>query len=78
MGVPDVLGPVRCRRILPFGLSSERSLQGLLQQSPGDVAKHVTMIRAEHLNKDHVLSGEENNRKGTVNMLNNLEAGTPA
>jgi pentatricopeptide repeat protein len=38
--------------------------QGLFEQSPGDVAKHVTMIKA---------CGKENNLKGAVNVFNKLK-----
>jgi pentatricopeptide repeat protein len=40
--------------------------QGLFEQSPGDVAKHVTMIKA---------CGKENNLKGAVNVFNKLKQG---
>merc|ERR1719450_823766 len=40
--------------------------QGLFEQSPGDVAKHVTMIKA---------CGKEHNLEGAVNVFNKLKQG---
>ena len=40
--------------------------QGLFEQSPGDVAKHVAMIKA---------SGKERNLEGAVNVFNKLKQG---
>merc|ERR1719265_2683099 len=40
--------------------------EGLFEQSPGDVAKHVTMIKA---------CGKENNLKGAVSVFNKLKDG---
>merc|ERR1719326_2073672 len=41
--------------------------EGLFEQSPGDVAKHVTMIKA---------CGKENNLEGAVNVFNLLKTFT--